>query len=193
VRNGVELSLPSNFRFFGPRHDIMSWAKTFGILFRHDGMRHIISLIVCGFLFGCTPTWFQDFKDNPIHQTDTVLNHVSSIEQVAIVVFGQLKPLIPADKQDFFQAKFDSAVVVLHASMDTVRAAVRAAAEAQNKSPDFTTVISNVMTAVDAVRGIITEVRDLAKASAPLAASGVSGDEAIGYIELDEMINSLKK
>ena len=168
-------------------------------------MRHILVLIaVCGFLIGCSPTWFQDFKDDPSRQTDNVLNSVASIEQVSIVVFNQLKPLIPSARQGEFQRKFDGSIVVLNKTMGAVRTAVKVAAEAQNKNPDFTAVIADVMTAVNEVRGIITEIRDLVKSPSMSAAMNATTDapaalpapvltaDPVGYTELGEMIESTK-
>lgn len=170
-------------------------------------MRNVfVSFIVCGFLIGCSPTWFQDFKDDPTQQTDTVLDSVASIEQVSIVTFGQIKPFLPANKQDEYQRKFDGSIVALNKAMNAVRAAVRAAAEAKNEHPDFTIVIAEVMTAVNEVRGIITEVHDLAKAPSMSVALGTTPTDApatapvpvlttdpIGYVELGDMIDSMKK
>jgi hypothetical protein len=147
---------------------------------------------------GCSPTWFQDFKSDPVKQTDAVLDTATSIEQVAIVVFNQLKPLLPADKQAEFQGKFDGSIVALNKSMDAVRSAVKAAAEAQVANPDLTQVIADVVTAINNVKSVVDDIRTLLKTPPPAAAPGaapaqVLTQDPIGYTELDGMVSSLKK
>jgi hypothetical protein len=159
----------------------------------------LVALTFCGLMTGCAPTWFQDFKSDPVKQTDIVLNSAASIEQVAIVVFGQLKPLLPADKQAVFQQKFDGSIVALNKAMSAVRAAVKAAAEAQVEHPDLTKVIADVVSAVDAVKSVIEEVRGLLKTPPMAATPGAAPAAApltqdpIGYGELGSMVDGLKK
>jgi len=160
--------------------------------------KFLVALTFCGLMTGCTPTWFQDFKTDPVKQTDIILNSASSIERVAIVVFGQLKPLLPADKQAIFQSKFDGSVVALNKAMGAVRSAVKAAAEAQAQSPDLSTVIADVLAAVNDIKAVIDEVRGLLKtptvAVAPEAtAAPMLTQDPIGYDALGPMIESLKK
>lgn len=159
----------------------------------------LIVLSFCALMTGCAPTWFQDFKKNPVQQTDIVLDSVASIQQVAIVVFSQLKPFLPADKQPVFQEKFDKSIVALNKSMDAVRAAVKAAADAQVENPDLNQVIKDVVTAAEAVKAVVAEVRDLLKTppvsatpGAP-AAAPVLVNDPIGYDELGSMVDALKK
>lgn len=160
----------------------------------------LITLVMFGLLAGCSPTWFQDFKDNPVQQTNTVLDSVTSIEEVAIVAFGQLKPFLPADQQSIFQTKFDGSIVTLNLSMNAVRLAVKTAADAQVEHPDLTSVIADVVKAVDAVRSVVTEARDLLKSPKLGDAPGKMGMSApsltqdpVGYTEMGDMVDALKK
>lgn len=161
--------------------------------------KFLVALMFCGLMTGCTPTWFQDFKSDPVQQTEIVLNKAASIQQIAIVVFGQLKPLLPADKQAVFQKKFDGSIVALNKAMDAVRAAVRAAAEAQVEKPDLTKVIADVVAAVEAVKAVIEEVRGLLKTPPVAATPGAAPaapllvEDPVGYGELGSMVDDLKK
>jgi hypothetical protein len=161
--------------------------------------KFLVPLAFCALMTGCSPTWFQDFKSDPVKQTDTVLNSAASIEQVAIVVFNQLKPMLPADKQAEFQSKFDGSIVALNKAMDAVRAAVKTAADAQVEHPDMTKVIADVVAAVDTVKSVIEDVHTLLKtppvAAAPggaVAAPSLTQDP-VGYGELDSMVGAMKK
>lgn len=162
-------------------------------------MRQILLVLsVCGLMAGCSPTWFQDFKTDPVTQTDNLLNSVASIQQVAIVVFGQLKPFLPANHQPTFQSKFDGSLVALNKAMAAVRSAVRAAAEAKEPNPDLSKVIADVVAAVEGIKGVIDEVRTLVKTPPVAAAPGVTPapvltQDPAGYIELGTMVDDLKK
>lgn len=162
-------------------------------------MRTLFTGLFCLLLTSCTPTWFQDFKSDPVKQTNLLLDSATSIEQVAIVVFNQLKPFLPSDKQAVFQAKFDGSVVALNKAMDAVRAAVKAAAEAQEASPDLTKVIADVVQAVTDIKSVVDEVRDLLKAPAVSAAPGAAPSapaltqDPVGYSELGGLMESFGK
>jgi hypothetical protein len=160
----------------------------------------VILIGTFGLLTGCSPTWFKDFKDNPVQQTDSVLGSIASAESTAVIAFGQLKPLLSADKQVEYQAKFDESIVALNTSMDAVRAAVKAAAESQVEHPDFSVVIANAIKAVDTVRIVIVEVHDVLKSpKMALTSQGTVAEppslaqDKTAYIELGNMVDALKK
>jgi hypothetical protein len=160
-------------------------------------MRYTYLLLVSLIVAGCSPTWFKDFKSDPVTQTNFVLDSATSIEQVAIVVFNQLKPLLPATKQPEFQAKFDGSIVALNKAMEAVRTAVKAAADAQQEHPDMSGVIAEVVKAVQQVKDVVTEVRDLLK-SPPVGASTngttaapMLGADPVGFQELSEFSTAL--
>jgi hypothetical protein len=158
----------------------------------------LVALTFCGLMTGCSPTWFQDFKTDPVKQTDIVLNSAASIERIANVVFGQLVPMLPADKQAIFQAKFDGSVVALNKAMDAVRSAVKAAANAQVENPDLSKVIADVLAAVNDIKSVVEEVRGLLKtppvAAAPgaVTAAPVLTQDPVGYNELGSMVEGIK-
>lgn len=159
--------------------------------------KFLTSLAFCTLVTGCSPSWFKDFQSDPVKQTDVVLDSAASIEQVAIVVFNQFKPLLPADKQAVFQSKFDGSIVALNTAMDAVRAAVKAAAEAQVANPDLTKVIADVVTAIDSVKSVVEEVRGLLKtppvaASPGATAAPVLAQDPVGYSELNGMVGAMK-
>jgi len=160
--------------------------------------KFFVALTFCGLMTGCSPTWFQDFKTDPVKQTDIVLNSAASIERIANVVFSQLVPMLPADKQAIFQAKFDGSVVALNKAMDSVRSAVKAAANAQVENPDLSKVIADVVAAVNDIKSVVEEVRGLLKtppvATAPgaVTAAPMLTQDPIGYDALGPMIEGLK-
>lgn len=161
--------------------------------------RMFLLFTLVGLMVGCSPTWFNDFKSDPVKQTDIVLDSAMSIEQIAIVVFGQLKPLLPADKQALYQSKFDGTIIALNSAMEAVRAAVKAAADAQQTNPDLSAVIADVVKAIDQVKAVVDEIRDLLKAPPPAAAPGaapaapVLTQDPAGYAELNSFVARLKK
>lgn len=134
----------------------------------------LIALVLVMSVPGCTPTWFQDFKDNPVNSTEAVLNTAQAALDVAQITFNQLKGYLAPDQQEQVQAKFDQAVVTATLAMQAVRDAVAAAAEASSKNPDFFTVIQSVGQAVSDVQAVIASIRDLASAAKPGAAPGVA-------------------
>jgi hypothetical protein len=127
-----------------------------------------------------------------------VLNSAASVAQVATVVFNQLKPLLPADKQGHYEALFNGSQVALNKAMDAVRTAVKAAAEAQEPKPDLSKVLADVYTAVNQVKAVVVEVRDLLKTPPVAATPGATTatpmliQDPIGYDEMNGMADSFK-
>ena len=134
----------------------------------------LFALVLVMSVPGCTPTWFQDFKDNPVNSTEAVLNTAQAALDVAEITFSQLKGYLAPDQQEQVQAKFDQAVVTATLAMQAVRDAVAAAAEAGTQSPDLFSVIQSVGQAVSDIQAVIASVRELASASKPGAAPGVA-------------------
>lgn len=159
-------------------------------------MRKILFLLMLLSTSACSPTWWQDFKDNPVQQTDIYLNTAVSVENVAIIAFNQLKQFLPTDKQAEFQAKFDNSVVALNKAMQTVRDAVKAAADARQDSPDFAVVIADVVKAIKDVRDVVAEVRNILKtppaADGKLMTAPKLFEDTSGYILMNDLVDSLK-
>jgi len=162
-------------------------------------MRYIVLIAAfCCALTSCSPTWFKDFKSDPVQQTEMLLGTASSIQQIAITVFAQLKPLLPTDKQPVYQAKFDGANVALSTAMEAVRVAVQAAADAQQPNPDLTKVVQGVVDAIKHIKSVVDEVRGLLRTPAVSTAPNGSTptplfvEEPIGYPALDTLVTNLK-
>lgn len=138
-------------------------------------MRTLILAAVLALSFtACTPTWFQDFKDNPVNSTEAVLNTAQAALDVAEITFNQLKGYLAPEQQDQVQAKFDQAVVTATLSMQAVRDAVAAAAEAKSNDPDLFSVVQSVGQAISDVQAVIASIQELASAAKPGAAPGVA-------------------
>jgi hypothetical protein len=137
----------------------------------------------------CTPTWFQDFKDNPVDSTEAVLNTAQGALDVAQIAFSQLNAYLAPEQQAAAQAKFDQAVVAATLAMQAVRDAVAAAAEAQNPHPDLFAIIQGVGTAISDVQAVIASIRELASAAKPGAAPGapVTPVTVPGMAALDQL------
>jgi hypothetical protein len=143
-------------------------------------------------LTGCAG-WWEAFKKNPAAQTESIIQTVSTILQVATTVFGGIKPHLPADKQDIAQQKFDQAMVAAQHSIETVRAAVHAAAEAQQDNPDFSKLIAEMTKAVEGIQKLVDDFRALAGASKP-GLVGAGGEyKPVGYDDMVGMIGSYKQ
>jgi len=130
-------------------------------------------------LTACSPAWWQGLKENPVQSTEVILGTVANIERVATLAFSQLKPLLPADKQESYQAKFDDAVLVLAKAVQAVRSAVRAAANAQEEKPDLSKVIADVTKAVTDIQALIAEVKGIV---APLRSTAAGSTPAKGIM-----------
>ena len=142
----------------------------------------------------CSPSWWQDFKNNPTQATDAVLDTAQSAADVAAVTFHQLKGYLPPEQQDAAQAKFDKASVTLSLAIQAVRDAVRAAAEAKNDHPDLFAALQAVGSAVSDVQALVVSIRDLASASRPGTAPGVAQTpiEVPAMAALDQLAASVK-
>jgi hypothetical protein len=163
-------------------------------------MKNALFALAFGLLLSsCSPSWWQDFKNNPVTQIDAVLNTATAIENVATIAFNQLKQFLPSDQQPVFQEKFDTAVVALNRAMQGVHDAVQAAADAQQTNPDFTAVIADVVKAIQDIKDVVAEVRNLLKT--PLAT--MSPDhmmmapkpipDPVGYDLMNSLADSVKK
>lgn len=117
-----------------------------------------IALVLALCMASCTSTWAADFKTNPVLQTENILGFASGIMQVAQVAFGQLKPMLPADKQAVYQAKFDEALVILVKAAQAIRSTVQAAATAGVEKPNLTQVLGALTTAILDIQKLVAEI-----------------------------------
>jgi hypothetical protein len=131
-------------------------------------------LLVVGLLAACSPAWWQSMKENPVQTTETMLGTVDTIQKVATITFDQLKIFLPADKQEIFQQKFDEANLTLLKAVQAVRSAVQAAANAQEKNPDLTKVVSDVVKALQDIQAVVMQVKDMVSMTVS-AAQGSGG------------------
>jgi len=154
----------------------------------------LAAVLVLSSATACTPTWFQDFKDNPVNSTESVLNTAQGALDVAQIAFNQLKVFLAPEQQEAAQGKFDQAVVTATLAMQAVRDAVAAAAEASEPSPNLFTVIQSVGQAISDVQAVIASIRDLASAPKPGAAPGspVTVVEVPSMAALDALTARLK-
>lgn len=131
---------------------------------------------------GCDSAWWQNFKSDPVAQTNSVIQSTQIVLALADVVFQQVKVNIPADKQALAQQKYDNAVVIATKALTAVRDFIVTAADAKQDNPDMTKVLADLKAAVGGVQAVINEIRSMVSvpvavpppavaASAPPAAS----------------------
>jgi uncharacterized lipoprotein YmbA len=136
----------------------------------------LVSLMMIFAVSGCGSSWWQNFKSDPVAQTNAVIQSTQIVLALADVVFQQVKVNIPADKQVVVQQKYDSAVVIATRSLISVRDFLQTAADAKQDKPDMSKVLADLKAAVEGVQAVINEVRSMASVPTPAAVStGVAG------------------
>jgi hypothetical protein len=141
-------------------------------------MRKQISILLASLMMvftctGCGSAWWQNFKTDPVAQTNSIIQSTQVVLALADVVFQQVKSNIPTDKQALVQQKYDSAVVVVTKSLTAVRDFIQTAADAKQDKPDLTKVIADLKAAVEGVQAVINEAKSLV--SVPVPAPTVAG------------------
>lgn len=151
-------------------------------------MRMLYAMLLAAVLTSCSGgagKWWEEFKANPAAQAEMVIGQVATIERVATLALAQLKPFLPADKQEVLQAKFDQAVITLSKAIYAFRSAVTAAAEAKEEKPDLAKVIADVGKAVRDLQAVVVEAKKLVKpgtvalGSGPTRVVNTSGADAL--------------
>jgi len=140
----------------------------------------LASLMMVFTVAGCGSAWWQNFKSDPVAQTNSVIQSTQIVLALADVVFQQVKVNIPAAKQELAQQKYDSAVVIASKALTAVRDFIVTAADAKQDKPDMTKVIADLKAAVEGVQAVINEVRSMV--SVPVAVpppAGVAGAPAV--------------
>jgi hypothetical protein len=117
---------------------------------------------------GCGSAWWQNFKTDPVAQTNSIIQSTQVVLALADVVFQQVKSNIPVDKQVVVQQKYDSAVVIVTKALTAVRDFIQTAADAKQDKPDLTKVIADLKAAVEGVQAVINEARSLVSVPAPV-------------------------
>ena len=140
----------------------------------------LASLMMVFTVAGCGSAWWQNFKSDPVAQTNSIIQSTQIVLALADVVFQQVKVNIPADKQVLAQQKYDSAVVIATKALTAVRDFIQTAADAKQDKPDMTKVIADLKAAVEGVQAVINEIRSLVSVhvAVPLPV-GVAGAPAI--------------
>lgn len=140
----------------------------------------LASLMMVFAVAGCGSAWWQNFKSDPVAQTNSIIQSTQIVLALADVVFQQVKVNLPADKQVLAQQKYDNAVVIATKSLTSVRDFLQTAADAKQDKPDMTKVIADLKAAVEGVQAVINEVRSMVSTPIPVAvAVGVAGAPSI--------------
>ncbi len=133
-----------------------------------------VALIVPVLSLTSCSTWWSNFQKDPVAQTESLIQSIGTILSIAHVVFGSIKPALPADKQAIAQAKFDESVLAVNAATDALQASVQTAADLKQSNPDFSKVIADLLAAVQALQTVIDEFKVIMQAPAPVAAPSSS-------------------
>jgi hypothetical protein len=107
---------------------------------------------------GCAAVaqWWQSVTSSP-GSAISFLQYVLSFLQGLISVWNTIAPLIPATAQAQAQTAFNNAVYTVEQADAALQDAIRAAAAAQQSSPDFSTFITNIQAAVAALMSIVQQ------------------------------------
>lgn len=157
----------------------------FRIRKRKKKMNKLIAIfLMCVLTAGCASTsstsWWTNFQNDPVAQTQIIINTAQTVASVAALAFAQVKPnLSPAD-QITAQATFDKAMATLNHAEGALQAGVMAAVDAQD-STKLQALINDVLNAVQSIQAIIADLK---------AKSGVTGVGA--QSELDWHVSILK-
>lgn len=143
----------------------------------------LASLMMIFTVAGCGSAWWQNFKSDPVAQTNSVIQSTQIVLALSDVVFQQVKFNIPANKQAIAQQKYDSAVIIATKALTSVRDFLQTAADAKQDKPDMTKVIADLKAAVEGVQAVINEVRSMV--SAPVMVAIPSGTAGATSIAID--------
>lgn len=119
--------------------------------------KKILAATLIGSIALTTPacaSWWTAFKADPAAQTASILNTVQTVLSVASLVFGQVKPYLPAETQADAQDGFDRAVLAVQHSSRLLQQAVQTAAD-QGKKLDISALIADVTKSVDDLQALI--------------------------------------
>jgi hypothetical protein len=140
----------------------------------------LASLMMVFAVSGCSPSWWQNFKTDPVAQANTVIQSTQFVLALGDVVFQQVLVNIPVDKRAAVQQKYDASVITVTKALTTLRDVLQVAADAKQDKPDLTKVLADLKVAVEGVQAVINEVRGLV--SVPVAVpppAGVAGASAV--------------
>lgn len=154
-----------------------------------------IALMLVGLtlsISGCA-AWWANFKKDPVAQVESILSVASTVLNIAQVVFGSIKPSIPADQQAKAQADFDAVMLAANNSVATVQDALQVAEDAKVSNPDFTKVLNDLSTAIAQVQTTIDTYKALVKSGTP-GNTGVSVAPTVpGYDTLVARVGILRQ
>ena len=130
-----------------------------------------LSAVPLGVL-GCAAGWWQSITSNPAGAISTFLTFVVSFLQGAAAIWNMIFPLIPLSAQPGASTAFNNTVVTVTQAVAILEDAIRAAAAAQQATPDFGKLVANVQDAIAALMKIIAQWQS----NGASGASGVSSD-----------------
>jgi hypothetical protein len=143
----------------------------------------------------CAAGWWQSITSNPAGAIQTFLTYVIGFLQSVSTIWGMIFPLIPASAQQAAQTAWNNAIVTVQQSVAILEDAVRAAAAAQQSTPDFSKLIANIQAAVASLMAIITQWQtNGATPSGDAGAAGATGAVATspGYAEVVRQAGVIK-
>lgn len=152
---------------------------------------------------GCSSTWWQQFKSDPVAQVQTFEAAINVAVSAAQLAWPAILPALPAASQAQAQQQFANAVTAVNHAEQVLNDAVNAAVAAQQSNPDFTALMQAVSDAVAQVVAIVDLYTQAAPAPAdagappPPAAGGakvaLSGSAATNVADMHAAYNSLSR
>lgn len=141
---------------------------------------------------GCNSTWWQNFKNDPVKQVDVAVGWAQTAVAVATVTFNAIAAELPPETANKARQEFSVAVITVHHAIAALQDAVEAAAEAGKERPDFSAIITDLLSAVDEVKHIIDQYH-VSSTKLSVSKSGDGSFPPLGYTELQSHIAGLKR
>ena len=101
--------------------------------------------------------WWQQFESNPEAQVQAFETGVQLVLSDAQIAWGIAQPFIPASSLQTVTTQYNNAVFAVNHAISVLNDAVTVAVNAQNATPNFTTLMAAVTDAVANVIAIVDQ------------------------------------
>jgi hypothetical protein len=129
--------------------------------------------------------WLEQLKTNPVLGVERALSEVAQVLRVADLVWGLVKPLLPAGQQPSVEAKYRQLKLGVESAAGALSGALEAAKRGGEKSPDLAGYFDALLKASQDLQTFL----GVLKGQAGVGAGG--GDVEAGYEALGVAVGNL--